>query len=79
MKICVITIKDKALVSMGAVGALAPMVFKSVGASTHGFWQLLSKFHQFSKKDTDNITDVVISWQKVKSSTHSFKFLTRDL
>ena len=24
-------------VSMGAVGALAPTVFESVGASTHGF------------------------------------------
>ena len=31
---------SKAPVSMGAVGALAPTVFESVGASTHGFRQL---------------------------------------
>ena len=64
---------------MGAVGALAPTVFESVGASIHGFWQLLSKFHQFSNKDAENITDVVISWQRVNSSTHSLKFLKRAL
>ena len=29
---------SKALVSMGAAGAIAPMVSKSLGASTHGFW-----------------------------------------
>ena len=28
----------RALVSMGAVGAIAPTVFERVGASTHGFW-----------------------------------------
>ena len=61
---------------MGAVGALAPTIFESVGTSIHGFfWQILSKFYQFKKKDTENITDVVISWQKVNSSTHSLKFL----
>ena len=27
-----------AFVSMGAVRAIAPTVFESVGASTHGFW-----------------------------------------
>ena len=31
---------DRAPVSMGAVGASAPMLFKVVGASTHTFWQL---------------------------------------
>ena len=30
----------RAPVSMGAVGASAPMLFKVVGASTHTFWQL---------------------------------------
>ena len=34
---------------MGAVGAKAPMVYESVVASTHGFWQLLSQFHQFTQ------------------------------
>ena len=29
------------LVSMGAVGAIAPTVFESVGASTHVFWSIL--------------------------------------
>ena len=36
-----------AYVSMGVMGASAPMVFESVGVSTHGFWQLLSEFYQF--------------------------------
>ena len=33
---------DRGPVSMGAVGASAPTVFESVGASTHGFWQFFS-------------------------------------
>ena len=37
-------------VSMGAVGALAPTVFESVGAGTHWFWQLFSWFHQLLQK-----------------------------
>ena len=28
----------RALFSMSAVGAIAPTVFESVGASIHGFW-----------------------------------------
>ena len=32
--------KIRALVGASAVGALAPTVFESVGASTHGFWPL---------------------------------------
>ena len=35
----------RAPISMGAVGASAPTVFESGGASTHGFWQLFSHFH----------------------------------
>ena len=46
-------------------------VFESLGVSTHGFWQLLSKFHQFSKKNLKNITDVAASWQKVNSATQN--------
>ena len=33
---------------MGALGAIAPTVFESVGASTHGFWWILPQMHQFS-------------------------------
>ena len=36
--------QKRAIVSMGAVAA-RPMVFESVGACTHGYWQLLSKIH----------------------------------
>ena len=42
------------LVGMGALGASAPTVFESVGASTHGFWQFFSYFHQFSLKLNGN-------------------------
>ena len=35
-------------VNMGAVGALAPTIFESVDAGTHGFLQILFQFHQFS-------------------------------
>ena len=31
---------------MGAVGALAPTVFESVGASTHGSWHVSIIFHK---------------------------------
>ena len=34
---------SRATASMGAVGDSAPTVFESVGASTHGFWQLFSR------------------------------------
>ena len=40
-------IDHRALVSMGAVGAIAPTVFESVGASTHGFWLILPQNHHF--------------------------------
>ena len=40
----------RAPVSMGAVGASAPTVFESVGASTHGFWQFFSHFLSVSMK-----------------------------
>ena len=36
----------RVIVSMGAVGAIAPMVYEGVGAGTHGFCYLLSQFHQ---------------------------------
>ena len=35
----ILTPQCKVHVSMGAVVALAPIVFESLGASTHGFWQ----------------------------------------
>ena len=41
---------NRALVSMGAVGAIVLMVFPSVAASTHGFWFILSKINHFSKE-----------------------------
>ena len=36
---------------MGAVGAIAPMVYDGVGASTHVFWQILSQINHFNEKD----------------------------
>ena len=41
---------SRAAVSMGVVGASAPTVFESVGASTLGFWQLFLNFNQSSYK-----------------------------
>ena len=49
-------------VSMGAVGASAPTVFESVGASTHGFWQISRIFMIFRRNDTENVTKPVIPW-----------------
>ena len=37
-----------AIDSMGALDAIAPTVFESLGPSTHGFWRILSQIHQFS-------------------------------
>ena len=64
---------------MGAVGAIAPMVYDGVGASTHGFRQILSQINQFHKKDVQTISNIVIPLQNLKSSTHSLKILTRAL
>ena len=47
-------------VSMGAVGASAPTVFESVGASTHGFWQISHICFNFHRNDAENITKLVI-------------------
>ena len=46
----------RAPVSMGAVGASAPTVFESVGASTHGFWQIFPNCFNFHRNDAENIT-----------------------
>ena len=65
---------------MGAVGASAPTVFESVGASTHGFWQhFLTNPSIFVQMIQKNAINPVMFWQKVVSSTHSFKFLTGAL
>ena len=48
---------------MGAVGAVAPTVFESVGASTHGFWWILSQIHQFHEKNMETISNIVIPRQ----------------
>ena len=50
MRINTLLILTRALVSMGAVGALAPSFFESVGGSTHGFWGLLSQIHKLSQE-----------------------------
>ena len=64
---------------MGAVGASGPTVFESVGASTHGFWQISHISINFHRIDTENVTKVVISCPKIILSTHSLKFLTGAL
>ena len=60
---------------MGAVGAIAPMVFESVGASTHGFWWILSQIHKFSWEKIWKllVTHVVIPWQKIEVKPPQFQ------
>ena len=41
-----LSVLSRAPVSMGAVGALAPTGFESVGASTHDFWYKSINFHE---------------------------------
>ena len=64
-------------VSMGAVSASEPTVFESVGASRPMFFgnvfYISIDFHNF---DVENITNIVIPWPNVVSSTQSLKFLT---
>ena len=69
----------RAPVSMSAMVALAPTIFKSVGASTHGLWQISHICINFQRNYTKNVTKPVIPWQKVILSTHSLKFLTGAL
>ena len=61
---------------MGAVGALAPTVLVSLGASTHVFGNFSNIYVNFHKDCTKNIMILVIPWQKVLSSNRSLKFLT---
>ena len=57
---------------MGAVGAIAPTVSETVGASTHGFLvKFVANPSIFIKKGVVTISYIVILWQKLKSSTHS--------
>ena len=39
---------------MGAVGAIAPTVFESVGANTHGFCEFCHKSLNFHEKRHEN-------------------------
>ena len=43
-----------------SMGAEAPTVFESVGASTHGFWQISHICFNFHRNDAKNITKSVI-------------------
>ena len=67
----------RVIVSMGAVGAVAPLVFESVGASTHG--EFCHKSFNFHEKRHENFSNIVIPWQELKQSTHSLKLLMRTL
>ena len=64
--------ETRAPVSMGAVGASAPMVFKVVGASTHTFLAIFSPIHLKKDKTKVNNSSFV---QKMNLSTHALKFL----
>ena len=71
-----------ALVSMGAVTAIAPTVLESVGASTHGF-MVFDDFFQnppifIRKKYAWKVLVHSNSLAKIEV-THSLKFLTRTL
>ena len=46
---------------MGAVGAEAPTVFESVGASTHGFRQISHICFNFHRNDAENNAKIKIS------------------
>ena len=55
--------------SMGAMGASAPTVFESVGAST------LSRISNICHKNcVKNVMNLAIPWRKDMSSTHSLEF-----
>ena len=48
---------------MGAVGAIAPTVFQSVGACTHGFLvNFVTNPSIFTKKGMGTISKTAISW-----------------
>ena len=40
---------------MGAVGAIAPTIFESVGASTHGFGEFCYQSSILNRKDLETI------------------------
>ena len=61
---------------MGVVGALAPTVFVSMGASTHAFGNFSYISISFHKDYDKKVMILAIHWQKVMSSTHSLKLLT---
>ena len=65
-------------VSMGVVGASAPIFFESVGVSIHAFWQfsiLPSIFIHMVRK----MLKFSNFFARCKISTHSLKFLTGPL
>ena len=64
---------------MGAVGALAPTVFKSGGASTHGFWQISHICINFHRKDMKNVMNLVIPWPKRNFKHPQFEIPNGDL
>ena len=49
----------RSLVSLGALGAMAPTVFESVSASNHAFWLIWLQFHQFSR---EKIWKLLVIW-----------------
>ena len=63
-------------VSMGAVGASAPMLFKVVGASTHTFLAIFPLIHLQRAKSKVKYSTFE---QKMNPSTHAFKLLTGAL
>ena len=64
------------ITGLALVGTSALMLFEGVGASIHSFFVKLSQIHTKSIKI---IGKIAIPWQKLKSSTHSLKFLKRAL
>ena len=56
-----------------------PTVFKSVGASTHGFWQISHICINFHSKDMKNVMNLVIPWPKSNFKHPQFEIPNGDL
>ena len=62
----------RGLVSMGAVGASAPMLFKVVGASTHTFWQLFLFIPTENIKQIEGLVQITAFLNILKGAVNSF-------
>ena len=70
--------KHRDLVSICALGGIAPTVFEIVGASTYGIWWIFVTYPSICvRKNMKTVSSIVFPWQKLKSSTQNLKIPTR--